>query len=207
MDSVEAISGAGRAAARTAVGAVSGIATLPLRIATAPVRLAVRAIEDMIAGGNGARPERTPAERPSFDRDRPRPREPSATPPVRPERAAAEAVRREEARDVPAPEPQAPRPPAIGEDHVDEGVELVGEFAEAGAEDGAGAEVRIEPPFEGYERMTVSDVRDRLAGATPELLAAVQLYEGMNRKRRGVLNEVEQRLALLDAPTRPRRKS
>jgi hypothetical protein len=79
-------------------------------------------------------------------------------------------------RDEPAPE------------HVDEEPVLVAEAAEAGAEEGAGPEVHIDPPWDGYDRMTAADIRDRLAAATLEEAAAVELYEAAGKKRSSVLD-------------------
>jgi hypothetical protein len=78
--------------------------------------------------------------------------------------------------------------------HVSEEPELVQEFAEPGAEDGAGAEVRVSEPWTGYRRMTAQDVVDRLSGATPAELAAVQLYERQHRERATVLSAVKRQL-------------
>jgi hypothetical protein len=94
-----------------------------------------------------------------------------------------------------APEPQAPA-------HVDTEPELVGEFAEQGAEEGAGAEVHVDAPWDGYGRMRVADVRERVAVAGPEELAVVQLYEITHKKRRSVLDAVERRSKeLANAPS------
>ncbi|MBA2421012.1 MAG: hypothetical protein H0V57_07790 [Thermoleophilaceae bacterium] len=71
---------------------------------------------------------------------------------------------------------------------------LVAEFAEEGAEDGAGAEVHVNEPWEDYSRMRVPEVKDRLTGATTAELAAVQLYETTHRKRASVLQAVEGRM-------------
>jgi hypothetical protein len=72
--------------------------------------------------------------------------------------------------------------------------ELVEELAEPGAEDGAGPEVHVEVPWDGYERMNAKDVIARLAGSTPAELAAVALYEHGNRRRHTVLAAVEREL-------------
>jgi hypothetical protein len=85
----------------------------------------------------------------------------------------------------------ADAPPAVPDelipDHVDEETVLVAEVAEEGAEDGAGAELRVEPPWEGYEEMTAADIRDRLAAATVVEAAAVELYESTGKNRRTVI--------------------
>ena len=73
-------------------------------------------------------------------------------------------------------------------DHVDEEVVLVAEVAEEGAEDGAGAELRVEAPWDGYDGMTAADIRDRLAAASPVEAAAVELYEAAGKNRRTVID-------------------
>ena len=78
--------------------------------------------------------------------------------------------------------------------HVSEEPALVDEFAEPGAEHGAGAEVTITEPWEGYAAMTARDVIGRLGDATPAELAAVQLYEAAHRRRATVIAEVEREL-------------
>lgn len=96
----------------------------------------------------------------------------------------------------PRPEgPAGPFPAPVAEPvHVSEEPELVQELAEPGVEDGAGAEVRVDPPWDDYERMNAKEVISRLAGANPAQLAAVQLYEGSHRRRQTVLNAVEREL-------------
>jgi hypothetical protein len=64
--------------------------------------------------------------------------------------------------DSPPAVPDAP--PAVPDelipDHVDEEVVLVAEVAEEGAEDGAGPELHIDEPWEGYDRMAAVEVCD-----------------------------------------------
>jgi hypothetical protein len=119
---------------------------------------------------------------------------------------------------APEPEPEplqaVPEPPASeaaaamaeldpDSSHIDTEPELVAEFAEEGAEDGAGAELRVDEPWEGYRRMRVADVRDRVLTASSEELAVIQLYEITHRRRRTVLDAVERRSRqLADTPTR-----
>jgi hypothetical protein len=79
-------------------------------------------------------------------------------------------------------------------EHVSEEAVLVEESAEAGAEDGAGANVHIAEPWEGYARMGAREVIARLEGASPAELAAVQLYESAGRNRQTVKAAVERRL-------------
>ena len=72
---------------------------------------------------------------------------------------------------------------------------LVEEVAEAGAEDGAGAQVHVDEPWDGYRQMTAGDVVDRITGADTAVLAAVQLYELTARRRQTVLDAVQRELA------------
>ena len=78
--------------------------------------------------------------------------------------------------------------------HVSEEPALVEEFAEPGAEDGAGAEIHVEAPWEGYGEMNANQVVARLGSATPAALAAVQLYESRHRRRQTILNAVQREL-------------
>jgi hypothetical protein len=71
--------------------------------------------------------------------------------------------------------------------HVSEEPELVAEAAEAGAEDGAGAEVVVEEPWPGYDEMNAADIKDRLVAAGAESAAAVRLYEASHKGRAAVL--------------------
>ena len=88
--------------------------------------------------------------------------------------------------------PAADAPPSIPDglipDHVDEETVLVVESAEAGAEDGAGAELTVEAPWDGYDQMTAADIRDRLSAATAVEAAAVELYERTGKNRRTVID-------------------
>jgi hypothetical protein len=81
----------------------------------------------------------------------------------------------------------APQPPA----HVDEGLTLAAEFAEPGAEEGAGPEIEITEPWEGYDRLTAAEVRQALKGASPAAAAAVRLYEQQHSRRRSVIEAAE----------------
>jgi hypothetical protein len=78
--------------------------------------------------------------------------------------------------------------------HVSEEPVLVEELAEPGAEEGAGPEVHVEEPWDGYESMNAKDVIARLAGSDPAELAAVALYERGHRGRHTVLAAVEREL-------------
>jgi hypothetical protein len=97
-----------------------------------------------------------------------------------------------------APSAPADSPPAVPDelvpDHVDEEVVLVAEVAEEGAEDGAGPELHVDPPWAGYDEMTAPEIRDLLTGGDPVLAAAVDLYETTHKSRRTVLEAAERAL-------------
>ena len=104
--------------------------------------------------------------------------------------------------DVPPSAPVAPpvadSPPAVPDelipDHVDEEVVLVAELAEEGAEDGAGAELHVNEPWDAYDEMTALEIRDRLGAADPVVAAAVNLYETTHKSRRTVIEAAERAL-------------
>jgi hypothetical protein len=110
---------------------------------------------------------------------------------------------------APDPEPPVPTPAAAAAaepeaasqtaaDHVDREAVVVAESADAGAADGAGAQIRIGEPWKGYGGLTAKEVNDRLAAASPESLAVARLYETANRNRVTVLKEIDRRLAAAD---------
>ena len=92
-----------------------------------------------------------------------------------------------------ATEPAAPARAAA--DHVDSEAVLVAEVAEQGAEDGAGAELHVDEPWEGYDEMGAAEVRRRLSGTDRAAAAAVKLYETTRKKRRSVIEAADRRLA------------
>ena len=197
---------------RAAVGATGRAASL-----------AGRAIQTAIPGGSGgdtgdASPvspqqresdARTPAQTPA----RPEPKQPPsarAEPPADPRREPVEAP-------VPAPEPRTARPPAPREEptppsqtpladepsHVSEEPALVREEAEIGAEEGAGADVTVLEPWEGYARMSAEDVIARAMESSPAELAAIRLYEPRHRGRQTVLDAVDRQLKTINSSGRP----
>jgi len=87
-----------------------------------------------------------------------------------------------------APRADAPVAPAEEEDAV------VAELADVGAGDGAGAELHVDEPWDGYGSMRAGEIVERLREASSETLAAVQLYEQTHRQRRGVVSAVEREL-------------
>ena len=78
--------------------------------------------------------------------------------------------------------------------HVSEEATFVESFAEPGAEDGAGAEITVEEPWDGYAGMKAPEVIARASGASEVELAAAQLYERAHRKRASVLSELDRAL-------------
>jgi hypothetical protein len=162
-----------------------GVFTGVLSLAREPVRLTLRAWEFGFSSAAAAArvglelldPERSAL---AAERYRPPP-----APPVRGNGAPPGPV------GVATP-PAADSPPAVPDelvpDHVDEEVVLVAEVAEEGAEEGAGPELHVDPPWDGYDEMTAPQITDRLTAATVELAAAVELYEAIGKSRRTVLD-------------------
>ncbi len=111
-------------------------------------------------------------------------------------------------RRVREPMEEAPRPtdPEPSEDvepgppHLDERATLVGESAESGAEEGAGPEVELAEPWDGYDDMHADEVCARLTEVSTETLAAVTLYERAGGGRASVVEEAELQLRRRTAP-------
>lgn len=132
----------------------------------------------------------------------------SAAPAAAPPRNGTHPPARTAAPPAPAPETRAPRPapaaptPPPAATPAPEPVpapepepdELVAEFADPGAEEGAGAQVHVDEPWDGYAGMKAADIVDRLTVADAATLAAVQLYEGAHRNRRTVIAAAKTRL-------------
>lgn len=116
-----------------------------------------------------------------------------ATPDINPIDHARSALRSPAA--PPPPVRESPRDETSGEPaHVSEEPALVEELAEPGAEDGAGPEIHIAEPWDGYTEMNAKQVIERLTSATPAELAAVQLYESSHRHRQTIVNAVQRAL-------------
>ncbi len=100
-----------------------------------------------------------------------------------------------------APEPPpAPEPPAPEPVHVSTEAALVEEFSEPGAEDGAGAQVRVLEPWPGYRHLKAREVVARLSSATREELAAVELFELAHANRRSVVVAAQRALNKASPP-------
>jgi hypothetical protein len=111
------------------------------------------------------------------------------------EAASAAAAAAEAALAEPPPVDAAPAEAAPPEPvHVSEEPELVAEVAEAGAEEGAGAEVQVDEPWPGYDDMNAADIEDRLVAEGTEAAAAVRLYEASRKGRASVLEAASRNL-------------
>ncbi|MFL5830895.1 MAG: hypothetical protein ACJ76X_13355 [Solirubrobacteraceae bacterium] len=98
-------------------------------------------------------------------------------------------------------DPPSPPSPLVEEPaHVSEEPVVVEEFAEPGAEEGAGASVTVDEPWDGYARMTARDITARLGDASLAELAAVQLYESTHKQRETVLAAAQRELRTKSAP-------
>jgi hypothetical protein len=157
---------------------VNEVITLPLRIGADATRLGVRAVGRAVTFGLSATGRLI-----EFAMPRPAPPPPSGdeTPPIPSHR-------------VTTPRPPAPAAPEPPPAHVSREAHVVESSADPGAEDGAGAAVRIQEPWNGYGRMTANDVIARLVVASAEELAAVALYERAHRDRRTVVSAAQRQL-------------
>jgi hypothetical protein len=117
---------------------------------------------------------------------------------------AAETVslenREPEPREPDKAEPAAPVPTLREPDHVSEDAVVVEEVSEPGAEDGAGAQIRVAEPWAGYRKMKAPEVVDRLRGMGSAELAAVELYELSHRRRQTVLEAAARELRRTQSP-------
>lgn len=168
---------------------------LYIRSVTASARLTLRLTGQALKLAGSA----LGAVRPSPAHEAPEPSRQPSPPPRREPRAEPPAS---------APPPAAQAPPVQYDtepmtplDSHDESVktiddepELVGEFSEPGAEDGAGANLVIDEPWPGYGEMTAEDVIGRLAEAGQAEVALVELYERAHKQRSTVLSAAERRL-------------
>jgi len=173
---------------------VGDLIMLPVRVGVRATRLWLRVAEETVSVATGATTRlvglaasrasggdggTATIPRPDSGWARPHEPTPSGNVPAAPRPALAE------------PPPPSPESEPV---HVSEEPTLVEELAEPGAEDGAGAEVHIAEPWDGYARMNAKEVVARLSGSDPAQLAAVQLYEGSHRQRQTILNAVQREL-------------
>ncbi|MDQ6744576.1 MAG: hypothetical protein M3Z27_00925 [Actinomycetota bacterium] len=193
--------------------------TLPIRLGLRVARLTVRGGVQVSERAVGLAAFAVQAVRPGRDAQAPEPEEPSdhvragtedaearaedGGPEARPDadpRSIAEPV--QDSPEVAAQEAIArvPDPPAASASataaveepaHVSEEPVLVESFAEPGVEDGAGAQVTVDEPWEGYAQLNAEDVIARIGEASAAELAAVDLFERVNRNRSTVIAAVE----------------
>jgi hypothetical protein len=78
----------------------------------------------------------------------------------------------------------APSEEELAPVHVDSEPELA---YEAGPADDVGAEVRVDAPWDGYDRMRAADIVERLRAADEATRAVVRLYEQHGKARSSVL--------------------
>lgn len=195
------------------IGTLTQLATLPLRLALRGAETLIRTAGGIVAGGGDEQTAQaaepwTPPVRPRepvrWDAEPARAQpaapaaEPDATATEAPAAPAAEAEAPAAATEAPAAG-SAPSAPVPAEDHVSEEPVLVDEFADPGAEDGAGAEVSIDEPWPSYASMNAGDVVARLEQAQPAEVAVVRLYEQAHRRRKTVLAAADRRLKALSA--------
>lgn len=102
----------------------------------------------------------------------PTPRAPAAPPPRRGERKPTDAA-------PPAPESRF--------DRVDAGASLV---ESEGAAD-PGATLRVDEPFEGYDKLRAPEIVARVRESDDTVKAVVRLYEATHKKRKSVLAATE----------------
>jgi hypothetical protein len=102
------------------------------------------------------------------------------------------------AGDQPPPTPLSPYRDALKT--IEDDDEIVAEFAEPGAEDGAGAQLQVAEPWEGYARMNAASILARVDQAGPAELALLELYEQTHKKRQTVLRAAAKRLRALSPP-------
>jgi hypothetical protein len=98
------------------------------------------------------------------------------------------------------PKPEPPEPMPLEPSHVSTEPELVRESAEPGAEDGAGAQIRIDEPWPGYRSLKARDIVSRLSSATREELAAVELFETAGANRSSVIGAARRALKKASPP-------
>lgn len=145
-----------------------------------------------------ARESAVAPEPPSSDVPRRDPRRSATTngsePPVaepRPARTEPPAELRQNVIDLDAP----PEPLDGDSDPVSEEATLVEERADPGAENGAGAQIHVAEPFQGYDALNAQAVIARVSAADEAQLTAIRLYESTHRKRGTVLRAVDRRFA------------
>jgi hypothetical protein len=78
----------------------------------------------------------------------------------------------------------APSEEELAPAHVDSEPALA---YESGPADDVGAQVHVDAPWDGYDRMRAADIVDRLQAADEATRAVVRLYEAQGKARSSVL--------------------
>jgi cytosine/adenosine deaminase-related metal-dependent hydrolase len=169
------------------------LVTLPVRAGLKLTELAVRSAQEVVGrvaaiAGLASKQGEPPVHDVDVDDAAPpeaAPPPPEAAPPPPEDEVVEEA---EFTADYDTPTPAEPV-------HVSEGAELVEEVAEPGAEDGAGAQVHVAEPWDGYRELKAADVIDRLVGASSAEVAAIELFELAGRKRQTIIAAAQRELS------------
>jgi hypothetical protein len=185
---------------------VGELITLPLRVTGVAARISWRVTERAMSLASDAAgfviEQVSPGPRPRASESRPTARSASSAQPA-PTPTPATGTSQPTSTEPPPPAqplivPRAPEPqpvaPVEEPTHVSEEPELVEEFAEPGAEDGAGAELHIREPWDGYRQMNAREVTARVSRASAAELAAIQLYESSNQGRQTILAAVARQM-------------
>jgi hypothetical protein len=171
--------------------------TVPLRVAALQLRIA-RGAAGVACGvahdlADAAPWSRSPAAEAPVRAAEPPARAPAEeTPPAaetpprpRPRRAARKATAAKPARK----RASRPAPAKVAAARAAEGAEEP--VASVGPDAGAGPEIHVAPPWEGYDAMALDEVLARLPDADETLLAAVRLYESRGEARQAILLATE----------------
>jgi hypothetical protein len=100
--------------------------------------------------------------------------------------AARPSAARRRTKPAPRPRPVAPAPEPP--EHVSEDAEQVASFGPA---DAPGPLLEVEPPWEGYDRQSASEVVQRVRQGDEATRAVVLLYERTHKGRKSVLDAAQ----------------
>jgi hypothetical protein len=81
--------------------------------------------------------------------------------------------------------------PVFPEGHIEVEEELVEQVAERGAEQAPGPEIEVAEPWEGYDRMTAAEIRERLKSVDTATAGVVEIYERTHKNRKQVIEAAE----------------
>jgi hypothetical protein len=151
---------------------------LPLEITYRAAKLGVGVVRTVAGILEHDAADRAPAAE-GGGSDAPWPAEESVSPYV------AEPIAVEEVEHVEAPiDFDAPSEEELAPSHVDSDAVVA---YESGPADDVGAQVHVDAPWDGYDRMRAADIVDRLRAADEATRAVVRLYEAQGKARSSVL--------------------